>query len=336
MISVVMPVYNSAKYLRESIESILNQTFRAFEFIIVDDGSVDNSISIIKSYNDSRIVFIQKPSNSGIADTFNIGIAAAKGKYIARMDSDDISVANRLQLQVKYMEDHPDVLALGGAYVFMDTGIQFNPPLTYDEVKICSIIDMPVANPTIFIRRDIFSAHNWFYDKTFEPAEDFEMVIRFVDMGKVENLSQVLLNYRTHANQSTAIKIQNQINAVERIRINQLHKLTSFVCKPYDELFAIDILRHKDISQNSDTVQKVILLLSDIYNGNAISNFYDEQLLSSYLRSSWLHFIRKLDIPVLKKIKLFLSTRKNATTTMTYYEAFNLIAVPLLKKILNR
>jgi len=111
-VSVVMSVYNGEKYLREAVDSILNQTFTDFEFIIVDDGSTDKSADVISSYNDPRIVLIQQ-ANKGLAVALNVGIKAAKGVYIGRMDADDISHTRRLELQVDYMEKHKECVALG-------------------------------------------------------------------------------------------------------------------------------------------------------------------------------------------------------------------------------
>ena len=113
MVSVVMPVYNGSKYLKEAIDSILNQTFTNFELIIINDGSTDNSEDIIFSYQDRRIYYLKNEHNKGICITLNRGLDNARGKYIARMDCDDISMPQRLAKQVNYLERHRDVGALG-------------------------------------------------------------------------------------------------------------------------------------------------------------------------------------------------------------------------------
>jgi glycosyltransferase involved in cell wall biosynthesis len=112
LISVVMPVYNAAQYLREAIDSILNQTFRDFEFIIINDGSTDRSLEIIQSYNDDRIRLINQ-KNTGLAKALNNGIAIAKSDFIARMDADDISIPERLTSQFSFLESNVDVVAVG-------------------------------------------------------------------------------------------------------------------------------------------------------------------------------------------------------------------------------
>ena len=112
-ISVVMPAYNAEKYLREDIDSILAQTYDDFEFIIINDGSIDRTKEIILSYSDPRIVYIENEQNSGICVTLNKGLDTAKGRYIVRMDSDDIALPQRLEIQVRYMDANPDVGVAG-------------------------------------------------------------------------------------------------------------------------------------------------------------------------------------------------------------------------------
>ena len=111
-----MPVYNAGYYLKEAIDSILNQSFSDFEFFIIDDKSTDNSLEIIKSYKDDRIILIEKQSNTGYTDSLNMAIKLSKGKYIARMDADDISSPKRFLKQYEYLESHQDVVLLGTNY----------------------------------------------------------------------------------------------------------------------------------------------------------------------------------------------------------------------------
>ena len=113
MISVVMPTFNGEKFIKEAIESILNQTFNDFEFIIVNDGSIDNTEKIIQSFSDKRIVYVKKEQNSGISDTLNLGISLAKGKYIARMDDDDISIPNRFERQLEVFASDLKIIVCG-------------------------------------------------------------------------------------------------------------------------------------------------------------------------------------------------------------------------------
>ena len=133
-ISVVMPAYNAEKYIGEAIESILNQTFKDFEFIIINDGSVDHTKEIIREYNDPRIVLLENDKNRGIVLSLNKGLDAATGKYIARMDADDIALKNRFERQVEYLDEHKDIGVLGTGICTFGEKIMSSPS-TYRMLK---------------------------------------------------------------------------------------------------------------------------------------------------------------------------------------------------------
>ena len=136
LVTILMPVYNAELYLKRAIESILNQTYKNIEFLIINDGSTDNSLAIIKSYSDKRIVLIENDKNSGLIYSLNIGLKKASGKYIARMDADDISYPTRIQKQCAFMENHNEIGILG---TFIQKENKFknysNPNLTSNELK---------------------------------------------------------------------------------------------------------------------------------------------------------------------------------------------------------
>jgi glycosyltransferase involved in cell wall biosynthesis len=136
-VSVVMPTYNDALYLRDAIDSILNQTFTDFEFIIVNDGSADDTERIILSYEDKRIRYLKNEVNAGNTVARNKGMEAARGRYIAIMDSDDVSVPDRLETQYKYMERHPGIGILGGAKIFFDERVFFSLKMQLASLPSC-------------------------------------------------------------------------------------------------------------------------------------------------------------------------------------------------------
>lgn len=158
-ISIVMPMYNSALYLKECIDSILNQSLQAFELIVVDDGSTDESLSILKSYSDPRIHIMENKHD--YIDSFNKGLNAATGKYIARMDSDDRMVFGRLSVQYKYMEHHPEVVVCGSWVKRFGTGYEEKEshyPIYHDEIASIIVRSInPICHPTTFIRRSFLT-----------------------------------------------------------------------------------------------------------------------------------------------------------------------------------
>ncbi len=201
LISVVMPVYNSEKYIGEAIESVLQQSFRNFEFIIVDDASTDTGTKIIKKYahKDKRIKILYNKKNLGIAETRNKGILKAKGKYIATQDSDDISTPNRFETQFKYLEKNPKV-GVVGSYIKIfskdkkSTSIRKYPEKDKDLRKIIFFV-CPIAQPTSMIRREVFEKVG-LYDKKYPPAEDLDLWFRIGTEYELANIPKVLLRYR--------------------------------------------------------------------------------------------------------------------------------------------
>lgn len=206
LVSVVMPVYNGSRYLREAIDSILSQTYSNFELYIVNDGSTDDSENIIKSYTDPRVKYLANKRNSGICVTLNKGLSASTGKYIARMDCDDISMPHRFEIQVAYLETHPEVGIVGSDIVTFGEGLEdryFDFLHDRESCKAGLIFNTCFAHPSVMIRRDVLSAHQLYYDDEFRGVEDYELWCRMARYTHLFNINQPLLHYRLHKNQVT-------------------------------------------------------------------------------------------------------------------------------------
>jgi len=209
-----MVVCNVDRFLTESIESVLRQTFTEFEFIIVDFGSTDKSKSIISYYaaRDSRLKFHEIP-HCGLAEARNAACSLAQGEYIAVMDADDVALPNRLSAEVDFMEKHPDVGVVGGATEWIDAtgrgwGIHECP--TEDrEIKSALPAYHPFFHPALLIRRQAFSLVGG-YRSAFAPAEDYDLTMRISERYKCANLKQVVLQYRIHTYQLSLQKRKQQ------------------------------------------------------------------------------------------------------------------------------
>ncbi|WP_238916549.1 glycosyltransferase [Clostridium sp. YIM B02555] len=211
-ISVVMPVYNAEKYLKESIESILNQTYENFEFIIVNDGSTDDSLNIIKRYSDmdDRIVIIDR-ENKGLVYTLNEGIDLAKGKYIARMDADDISLPDRFMKEFEFLEKNSEysmvstfITAFGNGYSDKEMR-NFEIIHNKEDFEFIDLLcgGFVLCHPTVMIRRVLFQKYGK-YDESYLYCEDLELWLRFMKNGvKIKNLSERLLMYRKNDDSKT-------------------------------------------------------------------------------------------------------------------------------------
>ena len=205
-VTVLMPVYNGERYVGEAIESILAQTFTDFELLIVDDGSTDRTLSILREYarQDRRVVVLQNGSNLGLVPTLNRGLSATRGEYIARMDADDVSLPERLARQVAYMDQHPEVGVLGTNIVYIDAeGRLLNGgrpkarrPMSSTLIHWMLLWRCAIYHPTVMIRRSVLEQTGFTYDPNFRHAEDRDLWTRLAKRTTIASLPDVLLHYR--------------------------------------------------------------------------------------------------------------------------------------------
>lgn len=218
-ISVVMPIYNTPiNYLVESINSVLNQTFKEFELLVVNDGSICNDfIDVVNQYHDSRIKLIHNKHN--YIDSLNKGIKMSSGKYIVRLDSDDIMYSNRLQIQWDFMESHPDVDICGTwGNIYGDNSKIIQTPCEHSEIVSSLLLFNPLIHSSIIIRRNAISEMREIYDKNYLYAEDYKLWTELAIKKRVfYNLPNVLVEYRysdaqiTHKHQKDSKRISQKI-----------------------------------------------------------------------------------------------------------------------------
>lgn len=214
-VSVIMPAYNAERFIGEAINSILNQTYRDFELIIISDGSTDLTPDIIRHYakQDKRIRFFNNRRNRGLVYVLNMGLRKARGEYIARMDADDISMPTRFEKQVAYLDANPDIGILGtlieGFGLVNALGIQ--KPV----VELADFVDNNyVAHPTVMMRRSIVRKYKFRYDPEYKHVEDYELWMRMIKVTKIHNIMEVLLRYRVSGSNVSTI---NQLEQKKRI-----------------------------------------------------------------------------------------------------------------------
>lgn len=231
-VTVLMPVYNAEKHLSKALESILNQTFTDFEFLIIDDCSTDSTPAILDRYADPRIVRHRNPRNLGIVDTLNRGLELAQGEYIARMDADDIAYPDRLRAQVEYLDRYPEVVLLGTKYVHIDDDGEYvyggepapppPEPGTRAALRWSLLWMTSIQHPTAMMRRETVLKHGLRYDKAYETAEDYELWSRFGHYGEVERLEPVLLYYRINPSGISETRRAHQLETHFRITYREI------------------------------------------------------------------------------------------------------------------
>lgn len=220
-ISVVMSVYNGERYLVEAIDSILNQTYSDFEFIIINDCSTDKTAEILQSYNDARIKIINNDENLRLPASLNKGLRLAKGKYIARMDADDIALPDRFEKQISYLEKNQEVAVIGGSLIVFNE----QEGEIYTQKADCNelldkyyLIPSPILHPTAMLRKSMTVDEGYFYNEKYTSAQDYDLWLRIAKKHKINNIADIVLKYRVHSNSiSQQRKEEQQMNALDNI-----------------------------------------------------------------------------------------------------------------------
>lgn len=220
-----MAVYNDECYVGEAIESILQQTYTHFEFIIVNDGSTDATGACIASYRDNRIYCITIEKNEGLTKSLNRGIRAAHGKYIARMDADDTSMPERLEKQVAFMEHHADAAVCGTGTLIVDGESRVEQIMECDPDKIAENIYLgnQLVHSATIMRREVIETAG-LYNEDYRYAQDYELWFRLLSHGdRLYNIPDILHNYRVHSgNVSTQWKAQQELCASKAVHYGLL------------------------------------------------------------------------------------------------------------------
>lgn len=288
-ITVLMPVYNAQQYLNEAIDSILNQTFTDFEFLIINDGSTDGSKKIILSYKDPRIRYLENKKNLGVTKTLNRGLRLAKGEYIARMDADDISLPNRFKKQVEFIEKNLQVAVCGTWARLIGNKSHNNDiwksPSDFQSIKSLALFYSPIYHPTVLIRNNMLKRYNLSYNPSFTHAEDYELWVRIMKKAKVANLKEVLLFHRIHPGEVGNIYKQTQVESANRVRLYQLNKLGIFP-KP-EELAVHQAISYWQFKPDKEFVHAARLWLKKLFIANLKKNYYHQLIFFKVLAEKW-------------------------------------------------
>ncbi len=334
-VSVVMTVYNSQKYLKEAIESILNQTFRDFEFIIVDDASTDQAAEIIRSYKDQRIILLTNSRNLGQTKSLNIGIRRAQGQYIARMDADDICELTRLQLQVEYLEAHKDIALVGSWALRIDEegkqGTLFKTPTDPLMIK-CYLAGSGelsywcIIHPTVMLHRTIFEEVGFYNEEKGDIQgypQDYEFWGKVFTKFKIANLDKALLRYRIlktsdsrkyaikqldYRFEITSKKVQSFVPDFKEEQINSLSNMLEFrpqsssikgkaVLNLFDHYFD-QVLKEEKDHPNAQNIKRKLKFyyLPQLYLTNKLL------AIKEYFKNIFFHPLSFFDIKFYRKI----------------------------------
>jgi glycosyltransferase involved in cell wall biosynthesis len=279
-ITVLMPVYNCELYVREAIESILNQTFTDFELLIIDDGSTDDTVATIRTCNDSRIQLIEKPFNTGLTNSLNQGLKMAKGKYIARMDGDDSSKPERFANQVAYLDANPECVLCATAFKIIGSESNFEFPEQHEAIKLDFLEGNPICHSSVMMRKETLDAHSIIYDKTKEPAEDYEMWIRLSFIGELYMLPEILVEYRVYDKQVSFQRADEQMKLIVEMSFQLLSHLNLEINPEEHQLLEKYFRKNKAITLNELSIFKQLQKKLRLSNN---SKFFEPKIFMDYV-----------------------------------------------------
>lgn len=307
-ISVAMPVYNGEKYIKETIESVLNQTFSDFEFIIVDDGSTDDTFNIVHSFNDTRIKYFKNEKNSGISYSLNRALEIASSEYIARIDADDICYNNRFQIQYDFLESNKNVGVCSANTDTIDAnGTKIGTTknfITSEECKLKLLFANSLSHPAAMFRKNMVLQVGG-YSLGMEPIEDFELWVRMTNICEIQNIENTLVKYRVHALHASAVFGKNIHQALVRTfdKKNRLYQIID------DEFLDFHIRGFNGFWNGKISLGQILKFSkwkTSLLRNNAVMRVFDQdklrQEINSHLVSVALSIIRKKDTPLVVRI----------------------------------
>jgi len=291
-ISVLMSVYNGKPYLSSAVESIIKQTFEDFEFIIVDDGSVDGSSELLDNYakQDRRIKVIHQ-DNQGLTKSLNRCLLQASGTFIARIDADDYCLHDRLEVQINIMENDPDLVVLGSSRMIVDGNgnyLRTNfPPLTDLGIRWHLLYNNCFYHSSVIYRGDILRKNDLTYDENHLHSQDYALWSKLLNYGKGRNILQPLIYFRSHQSQISILEKESQLKCAQVIALDNLAKL--------------------NLNISLSALNECIRLFNSSYEHLVRSDW--EYIHLFYIILQHFQEIQKIDPDSYKRLKIFITDR---------------------------
>lgn len=301
LVTIFIPAYNAEKYIKECLDSIVNQTYKNLDILIIDDGSTDNTSKIIETYNDERIRLIKNKENKGLPYTRNLGLKESKGEYIAIMDADDISYIDRIEKQVNVLNKNNKIdVVISQAEMFGGKVSRiWKPPVSNEEIKVSLLFINRICNPTAMLKRDSLKKFNIKYNDQCFVAQDYELWCQISKVGYIHTIEEPLLKYRFgHENITKRSKLSSERYYKRKYIIDCIHNdlldFYKFNLKDeekhvFNDFFndnPINSIDYKDVKNLKEILNKIIYT-------NKKYLFFDEKIL-----------IHMMDVSIIKQIHL--------------------------------
>jgi len=281
-ITVLMSCYNCETTVGAAVESILTQSYRDFRLVIYDDGSTDGTATALKCYDDPRIDLRLLSENRGLSQNLHEGLIEAETPYIARMDSDDIALPERLADQIEFLESHPSVDVLGtNVLFFTEKGDKFLgiQPEHHEEIAISLFFDFTMLHPTIMMRTSALSERNWNYNPRFIYSQDFDLWSRMIPEHRFYNLQKPLLLLREHPRKISRAKRSKQQRFTTLIRARQIRRVRPDAT--LNEVLTFSAAARGDLPKNAEALDRLQSCLLRLIEGNEITKVYEPHSFNS-------------------------------------------------------
>lgn len=278
-VSILLPVYNAEDYIGETLSSLISQTYRDLEILVIDDGSTDNSNKIIKDFaeEDNRVRLVEQ-KNEGLISTLNKGLSLCKGEYIARMDADDISFANRIERQVDFLDVHSEVGIVGSSVILFGDDVSDSLSLKPEnhELNLANLLFAPCfAHPSVMIRKRLIEKHNFHYDLNYQHCEDYKLWVDMAFETKLANISEPLVKYRQHPKQ---VSVENN-----HISLENHFKISSIM---FDRLgLSLNYVNFLSIlgKTRSTNYNEIVAVFEEIIEKNSSLKVFEERALKKVI-----------------------------------------------------
>jgi len=315
-VSIILPVFNANKHIKIAINSMLLQTFKDFELIILDDGSTDDSIQVIQQFKDKRIKIYQNDYNKGLIFSLNRLMQLANSQYIIRMDADDISFPNRLFEQVRYMETNPDFIVSGSWVKTLDSFPNRTRlyPVQPEYLKTLLLFYVPIVHPSTVFRNDLMKMSKSLYDEEFQYVEDYDLWVRLSKVHQISNCPQVLLGYRINPTGICHTNGLSQIINNKKV-IQRMYEDIGFIHEQnmLDMHFKLELNNRVDILYIQD-------YFSELENWNLKTKYFNKGALNKVLSLRWMElFFFNFSMDKFEINKTFLNSKYYHNSNYYYY-----------------
>lgn len=292
LVSVIIPIYKAEEFIVEALRSVMDQTYKNLEIILINDKSPDRSIELAQQLtaNDPRIQIVDNKYEKGIVGALNTGLEIAAGELVARMDADDVCFPDRIEKQVRFMDEHPEIAVSSGSVevIGKHSGLKFEYPTDPEVAAIFPLLNSPVAHPATILRAGFFKQHNLRYDYEYQYGEDIDLWQRVLDAGgQIGNLAEVILKYRTHNASITVEYASRNGDLAHKVRMRIMGKLGLRLSDTESQ--TLSLLAGWTPASSRQMYVDYLHLINKILGANAVKNIYHQSKLAHFLHSRLHH-----------------------------------------------